>query len=692
MSLFHHQYMIQGIVCNRSELLHYGTVLRGGKEFNTTLPSSRTEILLPGGERRLAAIMFTDMVGYTALGQKDESLSLALVEEQRKVVRPILARHNGREVKTIGDAFLIEFSSAVDAVRCAYDIQRTVREFNLSLPSDRRIHLRVGVHVGEVIESDGDISGDAVNVASRIEPLAEDGGVRLTRQVQDFIRNRVDIPTVSLGPKHLKNVVEPLEVFRMVMPWENEKTLGQPSDRKRLAVLPFANMSPDPLDEYFADGMTEELIDRLAQIKEIEVIARTSVMSYKGEKKKASEISKELGVGSLVEGSVRKAGNRVRVTAQLINGTTEGHMWSSHFDGNLDDIFAVQSEIAEKVAGELKIHLLETERRLLEKKPTENAEAYGDFLRGRELLREEVGERRTIINQALALLKRAVELDPSFARAHVEVANCHIAQAGIYEPIELAHSIARASLKEALALNSDLPEAHSSLSNLLFNEDDLLGSEREARRALELNPSLPDPHRVLFEIAATKGDPEGMVHHIETAYRLDPIMPLNIYLLGEVYFWTGRDREALEHWKKTEPVSPTYTYRGLADYYLTKGDLARAREYHAKVQKTQQEHPWVIYMEGALAALSGDRDKALLSMKKLEDYTKVGPVILNYIAYVDVALGDLDSYFARMGEALDARAQIQSFMMYAPFLAKVREDPRYQQLVQRLKRQTGLAK
>jgi len=175
---------------------------------------------LTEGERKLAAIMFTDMVGYTALGQRNESLSLALVEEQRKLIRPILSRHNGREVKTIGDAFLVEFPNAVDAVRCAYDIQRAIREFNLSLGSEKRIHLRVGVHVGEVVEAQGDISGDAVNVASRIEPLAEDGGVCVTRQAYEFVRNKVDIPLSSIGPRSLKNVAEPMEVYKMAMPWE----------------------------------------------------------------------------------------------------------------------------------------------------------------------------------------------------------------------------------------------------------------------------------------------------------------------------------------------------------------------------------------------------------------------------------------------------------------------------------------
>jgi adenylate cyclase len=216
---------------------------------------------LTEGTRRLAAIMFTDLVGYTALGQRNESLSLALVDEQRKLIRPILNRHNGREVKTIGDAFLVEFSSALEATRCAYDIQRAIKEFNISLPEERRVHLRIGVHLGDVLDSEGDVSGDAVNVASRIKDLADDGDVCLTRQVYDHVQNKFELPLKSLGPRSLRNVNTPVEVYRMQMPW-GEKRVGQPAelDKKRIAVLPFANMSPDPADEYFADGLTEELI------------------------------------------------------------------------------------------------------------------------------------------------------------------------------------------------------------------------------------------------------------------------------------------------------------------------------------------------------------------------------------------------------------------------------------------------
>ena len=633
--------------------------------------------------------MFTDMVGYTALGQRDESLSLALVEEQRKLVRPILARHNGREIKTIGDAFLVEFPNALDAVRCAYDIQRAVREFNISMPSEQRLHLRIGVHDGDVVESNGDISGDAVNVASRIEPLAEDGGVCLTQEVYNHVRNKFELPLSSLGPKTLKNVAESIEVYKVVMPWEKEETSHVQLDKNRIAVLPFANMSPDPNDEYFADGMTEELIDRLAQVKQLKVIARTSVMSYKKKDKKAGEIAKELLVGSLVEGSVRKAGNRVRVTVQLIGAGTEEHLWSSHFDGTLDDIFAVQSEIAEKVAGELKVQLLEPEKASLEKKPTENTEAYGNFLRGRELYRE--GSEPSL-RQALKLFERAVELDPSFARAHVGVAECHqyLATVG-YEPPDIMLPAVKASLKLALELDPDLAEAHASLAVLHLNEDDLPGTEVEARRALELNPSIPEAYRQLHEVAGIKGEPEEMVRDIETAYRLDPITPNYIFLLGYAYFNTGREHEALEHWSKTEHLAPSATYQSMTDYYLSKGDIGKARELHVKYEKLRPDSPRGTYMGGFIDAMAGDREKALQTIRKIED-TKMGPVAYNYVAYVYHALGDMDRYFENLNKALEEHVIFAIFVMYSPLLARAREDPRYRELVEKLRMQTGLTK
>jgi adenylate cyclase len=234
---------------------------------------------LPEGTRRLAAIMFADLVGFTALGQKDESLALSVLNAQRNLLRPIFKRYGGREVKTMGDALLVDFPSALNSVKCAYEIQTTAREANNPLPEDRRIQLRIGLHLGDSVESQGDISGDAVNVASRIESIADNGGVCLTRQVYDQVQNKFRPPLKSLGPKSLKNLRTPLEVFRMVMPWEEAMVEERVElDRHRVAVLPLKNMSPDPNDGYFADGMTEELITALSGLPELTVIARTSVI------------------------------------------------------------------------------------------------------------------------------------------------------------------------------------------------------------------------------------------------------------------------------------------------------------------------------------------------------------------------------------------------------------------------------
>jgi TolB-like protein/Tfp pilus assembly protein PilF len=637
----------------------------------------------------LAAIMFTDMVGYTALGQRNESLSLALVEEQRKLIRPILTRHNGREIKTIGDAFLVDFPNALDAVRCAYDIQRAVREFNISLPEERRVHLRVGVHLGDVVESGGDISGDAVNVASRIEPLAEDGGVCVTRQVYDHVQNKFELKLASLGVKTLKNVSVPIEVYKMLMPWSVETSASSTQlDKKRIAVLPFANMSSNPEDGYFADGMTEELITSLSGVRQLAVIARTSVMKYKGSQKDASDVGKELNAGTLIEGSVRKAGNKVRITTQLIDTSTESHIWAQNYDRNLDDVFAIQSEIAEKVAGELKIRLVDSEKRVIEKKPTENTEAYTYFLRGRELLREQTD---ASLKQAIALFEKAIELDPNFARAYVGEAECHqfLADRG-NEPSDLSVTIVR-RLGRALNLEPNLPEAHAALAVVFFNEDNVIGSEAEVKRALELNPSLPDPCWLMFELAAIKGEPVEMVRQIEAAYRLDPIRPDFILRFGLAYLYTGREQEALEFWKKNEQLAPALANTGMTMYYLAKGNLEKAKELHAKAEQLDPTNPRVTWMGGAIAAMEGDRERAHLTIKKMEN-AQMGPVGFNFIAYVYHALGNLDAFFEYLNKAVEGHALIPTTLMYSPLFAKARNDPRYRELVEKLRKQCGLTK
>jgi adenylate cyclase len=635
---------------------------------------------LSQGERRLAAIMFTDMVGYTALGQRNESLSLALVEEQRKVVRPVLARHNGREVKTMGDAFLVEFPNAVDAVRCAYDIQRAVREFDLSMDPEKRIHLRIGLHVGEVVGSQGDISGDAVNVASRVEPLSEEGGVSLTSGVYDLVRGRVDLPLVSIGPKSLKNVSAPVEVFRMVMPWEKERRDAVPKlDALRVAVLPFTNMSPDPDDEYFADGMTEELIDRLAHVKGIEVIARTSVMVYKGEKKKASQMASELGVGSLVEGSVRKAGNRVRVTAQLINGATEGHLWSEHFDGSLDDIFAVQSEIAEKVVGGLKVRLLDSEKQTLEKRPTQSTEAYTEFLQGLQLVdRMEEAPLRS----ALALFEGAVSKDPSFARAYASIARSYLYLANYgYMDREEALEKGRSAAMKGLEIDPELADLHSAIAMMLFSaDDDVEGSRRETRKALELNPNLAEAYLTLSEISAALGDLPEMVRATEMAYKLDPATPRRGVTLGTVYFYAGRYEDALNQWEKSLHFDPYRAYRAMFDYYANKGDYAQAEKMVKELERLGPGMQFTYLNRGYLAALTGDTRTAHAMIEKLDALHMSS----NASGYIYLALGDLDQFFRRLEKDADAHALSAAALRYNPLFERARKDPRMGEVFRRV--------
>ena len=473
------------------------------------------------------------------------------------------------------------------------------------------------------------------------------------------------------------------------LPAEKRSESKSELEKTRIAVLPFSNMSPDPNDQYFADGITEEIISIVSGISGLSVISRTSVMGYKGTTKKLGEIGKELDVGSILEGSVRKAGNRIRISAQLIDVIGDKHLWAQNYDRNMDDIFAVQSEIGEKVAGELKIRLVDTEKRNLEKKPTENIEAYTFFLRGRELLREET---EVSLRQGISLFEKAAQLDPSFARAYVGIAECHLAlgESGMIA-YDLQVSNAKAPLDRALNLDPDLPEAHSCLSGLLFDMDDMPGAEAEARKALELNPSLTESYRCLFELAALRGDEEEMVKQIETAYRLDPLTPHYIWLVGTAYLYTGRDQEALEFWKKTEQLVSAPTYRGMTEYYLVKGDFEKAKEFHAKFEKLQPTHSWAMWMAGVLAAYEGDEEKARLTIKKIEE-AKMGSIALNYIAYVYHALGDLDSYFEYMNRVVETHAAIPFTLMHSPLLAKARTDPRYRELIEKVRKHLGLTK
>ncbi|MDG6975662.1 MAG: hypothetical protein JRN27_06195 [Nitrososphaerota archaeon] len=590
-------------------------------------------------QRRLAAIMFTDMVGYTALGQRNEALSLALVDEQRKLIRPLLTRHNGREVKTIGDAFLVEFPSAVDAVRCAYDIQRAAREFGLSVSPESRIRLRVGVHLGEVVESQGDISGDAVNVASRIEPLAEEGGVCVTRPVYEQVRGKVDLPLVSIGARTLKNVAEPMEVFRMSMPWDQGPAAQAPVvlNPRRIAVLPFVSLSPDPNDEYFADGLTEELITKVSFVKGLEVIARTSAMNYKRKEKNVSEIGKELKVGTLLEGSVRKAGNRIRVTAQLIDANNEAHLWAESYDKNLDDVFEVQSSVAENVASALQLKLVGAGAKEEQKV---DPQAYTMYLQAVQLTNTG-GEHS--LRRARALLESAIAIDPGFARAYAALARV-LWYLGSSSPDYAAMmEKARAAGTKALELAPGSDDAHVAMAYVHSAYDQFEAVSEDLREAVRINPNNALAFEMLGSNHLTFGRYEEGVTALRKSVSLDP---LSIYCLGKLASGlriSGKVDEAIVIFDKMRREHPDAAagYVGGAVCLVQKGDYEGALTFIEKASEVGPGESMLDAYRGWILALQGKRAEAeavLASFPATKLNQRRNASILIYFA-----LGDLDA-------------------------------------------------
>jgi TolB-like protein/class 3 adenylate cyclase/Tfp pilus assembly protein PilF len=630
--------------------------------------------------------MFTDMVGYTALGERNESLALALVGEQRKLIRPILARFSGREIKTMGDGFLVEFSNALDAVRCAYEIQRATRERNIPLPPEGRIHLRIGLHLGDVVESQGDIGGDAVNVASRIEPLAEDGGACLTRQVYDQVEGKFDLPLASLGPKALKNVKAPVEVYKLVMPWEQPAGMQASAfPANRIAILPFASFSSDPDDAYFADGITDEIISAVAGISGLNVISRTSVVGYKGTTKKLRDIGRELEVGSVLEGTFKKAGNRIRVTAQLIDVVGDKHLWAQSYDRNMDDVFEVQSDVAKQVADALRVRILAQERERLEKRPTESTAAYSLYLKGRYLWKKGGLENA---RKAAELFEQATREDPSFAPGYVGQADCCFYFGGT-DPASAEANLKKIDtlVDRALELDPGLAEAHTTKGLALMFGYKPRQAEEEFKKAIELNPNHADAHRWYSWALMTQLRWDEALEHGERAVELDPLTPGMIHNLIHV-LWHKRDYgRALDLARKAASLDPSYSphfFLMLIYGQMEMPEEAR-READAWVERNQKAHPLIrLAADVYLAYGEKDVEKARRLVPECAAHFQEVGVTAWEVALLYFYTGEKDkgfewlerSYSLREGELMEIKNEMT--------LNSIRKDPRYLDLLKRL--------
>ncbi len=634
--------------------------------------------------RRLAAVMFTDTVGYTASTQVNEGRTLEMLRQQAELLRSLLALHQGREIKSTGDGFLVEFDSALKAVQCAVNIQRRIYERN-SEGGQAPIRIRIGVHLGDVVQNGTDILGDAVNIAARIEPLAEPGGVCVSSAVYDQVRTKVPDKFEKLQPTAMKGIQVPMDVYRVVFPWMNNG--GAPgafdarsADKNRLAVLPFANISPDPSDEYFADGLTEELIANLSLVPGLKVIARTSVIGYKKTEKTVATIGKELGVGTVVEGSVRRSANRIRVTVQVIDVATEEHLWTAKYDDDLDDIFAVQGDIASKVATALPGGLKGEKAPIPELEKPKETEAYLQYLQGQALMWKTDEDS---LRRSLEFFKKALQTDPTFARAYAGMARAYIGLGSEDFMSWLdACNLGRTAAEKAIAIDPVLAEAHGLRAEVAFMADETADVlDRHVRRALELNPNLAQAHTILAALAGSLGIAEAYVAQNEEAYRLDPLSPATIRSLGNAYFFSGRFEEALAHWKKTMEQAPIDSYRGLADYYVLKGDFEQAELMVKELERLAPSSDYALLCRGWLSAVRGDRATAMKIIEKLQETSREGYARQSSVGFIYYALGDLDRFFQIIFATAKAHTMQAARIRMSPLFSGARRDSRFVELM-----------
>jgi adenylate cyclase len=590
-------------------------------------PHARSE----GMERRLAAILHADVQGYSRRIETDEVATLRVLTPYLQLMTELVRQHGGHAIGSRGDSLLAEFPSVRNAVQCAVEMQQELTERNAELPPEQHIAFRMGIHVGEVVEDGAQLHGDGINIAVRIEGLAEAGGICLSGSVYDQVKNKLPLQYGDLGPQHLKNIAEPVRVYRVVLEgqrptatkrgkrfsslppgkraWRNvigagivllllvggigtlwyqsaspphtphsatpqqaDKALPLPN-KPSIVVLPFVNLSKDPEQEYFSDGITEVLTSDLSRISSLFVIARNTAFTYKGKPVNMQAVGRELGVRYVMEGSVQKAGEHVRIVAQVIDTTTGGHIWPERYDRPLQDIFALQDEIVQRIVTTLKLQLTLQEHGYIVRKHTDNLEAYDAFLRGVEYYRRYTKEANA---QARQLFEKAAALDPQYAEAYVGLGVTYWLEwlwRWSADPQNLGRAFTLA--RQALALDDSLPVAHSVLSLVYVYQQQYDQAIAEGERVIALDPNNADSYQVQAEVLNVAGRPEDALRLVEQAMRLNPrYPPTYLFQLGLAYRLTGRYAEAIATLKECISRNPNLmtAHLELAISYLLQWD------------------------------------------------------------------------------------------------------------------------
>jgi TolB-like protein/Tfp pilus assembly protein PilF len=634
--------------------------------------------------RQLAAILFTDIEGYTAVMQEDEALALKLLDKFKRKIEKEVPDHHGRILELRGDGALCSFPSTLECVRAALAIQ-------IDMQHEPKVPLRMAIHTGDII-ADGDaIYGDGVNIASRMETLAVPGSIFISGRVHDDIRNQKDITTVSMGRYHLKNVREEIELYAIQHPGivlpdaSNPDGKGMKVGPCCILVLPFVNLSQDPKQEYFSDGLTEELIYNLSKLSDLRVISRTTSMKYKKTDKDAITIGKETGASYIMEGSVRTQGKQLRITAQFIDAQRDVHLWADNFQGTLDDVFDIQEKVASNIADALKYTLSSDEKDKLQKRPTENLEAYQLYLQGRFFWnkRNEEG-----LLTASRFFERSIDKDPNFALAWAGLADTYnlLGEYTNYSRKEL-HPKGKAAVNKALELDKNLAEAHISYASLLMlNEWDWKRAESEFKIGLELNPNYATGHHWYSELLLFEGKHEEAVDEIALASALDPISMAIMKDLGMTLYYSRQYDKAIEKALATLVLDPDfiavhrllslcYQVKGLHDLSLIEndkwGELTR-NPIKTKLAKAQ------------ILATAGRKDEALQVTHDLLTNYALGHNDYRSMGLIFVALGDVDTAFDWLNKSYERHEEALCSLKVDPKLDPVRKDPRFNELVRKI--------
>ena len=635
--------------------------------------------------RKLAAIMFTDIVGYSAMMSKNEKLAMSILEINREIHKTAIRKFKGEYIKEIGDGTLSVFQSSFDAVSCAIEIHKACCK-------ESSFQIRIGIHIGDILMKEGDVFGDGVNIASRIEASGEPGGIYISERVNEDIENKTEIKTKFIGEKNLKNISHPVKIYT-IRTGPQEAILSEPitkeslkTKEKSIAVLPFVNMSPDPEQEYFCEGMAEELINALTKIKNLKVVARTSSFAFKHEKTDIREIGRKLNVGILVEGSIRKAGNRLRITAQLIKVEDGYHLWSERYDRNMADVFEIQEEITLKIVDRLKASL-NLQVKLPKERHPDNFTAYDLYLRGRYYINKFLPE---YMHQAIEYYKKAIEEDPRLTLAYTSLAEAYTLLSTGFDvlPTKDAMPMAREAALKALEFDPNLAEAYVSLGLVsLFYDFNRKSTIENFKKALELNPNSASAHLwIEFYWSFMEGKFDESMATLQRAQELDPLNLLIKIRIGYIYIYKRDFDNAVNYFEKLLENEPNFPmgHHCLMEAYAQKKMYDEALSEGKKMLEAGAQTVANIGVLGLYYALAGKKDRANKILTGLKERSKKGYVSSFWVGTIYHGLGETDTAFEWFDKAFDERDGNLIYITTPPPFDSLRSDPRFKKLLVRM--------